>query len=63
MTFNGIEIQGKLTFKVKNSNVMGLWQVVAMDSLKFHPGRARHALLFYALQAATPETALLPFQG
>jgi hypothetical protein len=42
----------------------GVWQGVAMNSLKFHP--ALHALPFTPCERTTPETALFPlwpFQG
>jgi hypothetical protein len=39
--------------------VIGVWQGVAMDSLKFN--RSCHALLFYALQVGHPKTAWPPY--
>jgi hypothetical protein len=42
---------------------MGVWQRVAMAWTPYSIAQARHAIEFYALQGATPETALLPFQG
>jgi hypothetical protein len=44
---------------------MGIWQRVAMDILKFLPGRPCHAMPYLSMlcRQAIPETALRSFPG
>jgi hypothetical protein len=59
MTFE-VEIL-KLVWDKRELDCRGIWQGVSMDSLEYQ-SRACHALPLYALWAATPKTALRPFQ-
>jgi hypothetical protein len=56
---HGVTINGAMG--VEDTKSMGIWQGAAMDSLII--ARVCHALPFYDLRAATPETAIPLFQG
>jgi hypothetical protein len=52
VTKNNQNNRKKFFFTAVGEDRHGVWQRVAMDSLKFHP--TRHALPFYALRMGNP---------